>query len=871
MNNDIINKDLWFYDFEVFPYYWLVEFKNRKTGERVEIDSVSNTSQDLINFYNLHKNDFFSGYYTKSYDVPIWQSIMAGMNPYETSKKIQNNQKVSSIIPRNIKSLYPILNYDGYDGQHSLKQIEGFMGDDIEETQVDFDLDRPLTEEEIELTKKYCRHDVDEYEKYFEYKEQDSGDFKAQLLVLDYFNLDLSNIEKTGTQLTAIVLDTIQQHTMSDEFDLRFPQTAILNKQEYKELFDWYLKPENWCYRKIFATDKKQSGNWKRENSAIIGGIPHTLGYGGIHGCIDNFHYKGIIICLDVASLYPSLMIIYELLSRKIINSKKYATIKETRIEFKKVKNIIQLALKLILNKTYGGLKDRNNAMYDPLMSNLVCIFGQMLLVDLIEKIEVEELGKLCQSNTDGIYITVDNSKNVEKIKEIAHEWELRTGLELEFEIYDEIYQKDVNNYIMIKEENGKKKYKCKGAYLKKKKPFDNDLPILTTALVEFFINGTPIEETINNCDELIQFQKIIKLTEKYHKVVLGKPKIIKLSKSGKDKYIQIVENEELINGKVQRVFASKNPLHKGIYKIKKEDDCEVAEKISYTANNIFIDNSDIHNKKCPDYLDKEYYIRLAKERLNQILTPEEVKVDNIPIFLYNCMLDNNNYIDFLKTVNEQIKPTNKVFQKYIIANCCNIYGKTKKLLDFIPYFSYLYGKKNINVNNLQKKFSSEIVNIILKNSQMNITGKTLTLKDNCLQEIFNSIPNEELKVSEILLTQADLFEELRYTNPEIDNDLWIVQNYSVNIKPTVIIYQLSTGKIEYCFVNEKIFSILPLQDGDIIKINKFQYHNALKINGKNDKGINILVEDENKQNLYIEKYSIVERLFKSKAEDNNS
>lgn len=866
MNIDIINRDLWFYDFEVFPYYWLVEFKNRKTGERVEIDSVSNSPQDLINFYNLHKNDFFSGYYTKSYDVLIWQSIMGGMNPYEISKKIQNNQKVYNIIPKNIKSLYPILNYDGYDGQHSLKQIEGFMGDDIKETQVDFDLNRPLTKEEIELTKKYCRHDVDEYAKYFELKEQDTGDFKAQLLVLEYFNLDLSNIEKTGTQLTAIVLNAIQQHTMSDEFNLRFPHTAILNKEEYKNIFNWYLKPENWCYRKIFATDKKQSGNWKRENNAIIGGIPHVLGYGGIHGCKDNFHYKGILVCLDVASLYPSLMIIYELLSRKIIDSKKYAEIKETRIEFKKVKNIIQSALKLILNKTYGGLKDRNNLMYDPLMSNLVCIFGQMLLVDLIEK--VEKYGKLCQSNTDGIYIAVDNFEMVEKIKNIAHEWEVRTGLELECEIYNEIYQKDVNNYIMIKEENGKKKYKCKGSYLKKKKPFDNDLPILTTALIEYFVNNTPIEETINDCNDLMQFQKIIKLTEKYHKVVLGKPKTIKISKNGKEKYIQIIENEEQINGKVQRVFASKNPLHNGIYKIKKEDKYEVAEKISYTANNIFIDNSDIHNKKCPDYLDKNYYIELAKERLKQILIPEEEKIDNTPIFLYNCMQDNNNYVDFLKAVNEQIKPSNKSFQKYIIADCCNTYGKTKKLLDFIPYFSYLYGKKNININTLQKKFSSEIMAIILKNSQINITGKTLVINDNCLQKIFDSIPNEELNINDILLTQADLFEELRYINPKLEDDLFVVQNYSVNIKPTVIIYQLSTGRIEYCFVNEKIFKILPLRDGDIIKVNKFKYHNALKIQGKDNNGINILIEDEKQQNLYIEKYSIVERLFKSKLED---
>lgn len=860
MENKLQDKEVWFYDFEVFKYYWLVEFKNRKTNEWIEIDSVSNNVQDLINFYNSHKNDIFSGYYTKSYDVPIWQGIMGGLDPYILSKKIQNNQNIYTLIPKNIKSAYPILNYDGYDGQHSLKQLEAFMGEDVEETQVDFDLDRPLTEEEIELTKKYCKHDVEEYSKYFEYKEKDSADFKAQMLVLEYFNLNPSNIEKTGTQLTAKVLDAIPQHTLPDEFDLRFPNTVVLNNPKYIEIFNWYLNPENWCYRKIFATDKNQSGNWKRENNAIIGGIPHTLGYGGIHGCIDNFHYKGILVCLDVASLYPSLMIIYELLSRKIKNPKKYAEIKKTRIDFKKVKNIIQLALKLILNKTYGGLKDRNNPMYDPLMSNLVCIFGQILLVDLIEK--VENIGKLIQSNTDGIYLTVENFEDVEKIKQISHKWELRTGLELECEIYNEIYQKDVNNYIMIKEEKGKKKYKCKGAYLKKKKPFDNDLPILTTALIEYFVNNTPIEDTINNCDNLIEFQKVIKLTEKYNKVIIGTTENIKITNNNKDKYIQVIKDGKQVRGKVHRVFASNRSSDNGIYKIKVENGYEIAEKLPYTSNHIFIDNGDIHNKKCPDYLDKQYYIDLAKDRLNQILSVEEEKVDNTPNFLYTCMSKSNNYIDFLKLVSQELKPTNKEFQKYIIADCCRNYGKNGKLMEFISYFCYLYNKKNLLLSNLNKKLPKNIIDIIINNSISN--GKTLKLKnvDVCLNQIFNSIEDYELPVKEILLAQADLFGKLRYVNKNLKRNIYVVQNYSITIKPTVILYQLSTGKIHYYFVNTDIYNILPIVDGDIIEVNRFNCFYSSKIIDKDENGINILEDDTSKKNIIIENYKILERFF---------
>ena len=55
----------------------------------------------------------------------------------------------------------PLNNYDvmlPLDG--GLKSLEGFMGNDIRETSVPFDIDRKLTDAELEETVKYCRYDV---------------------------------------------------------------------------------------------------------------------------------------------------------------------------------------------------------------------------------------------------------------------------------------------------------------------------------------------------------------------------------------------------------------------------------------------------------------------------------------------------------------------------------------------------------------------------------------------------------------------------------------------------------------------------------------------------------------------------------------
>ena len=97
--------------------------------------------------------------------------------------------------------------------------------------------------------------------------------------------------------------------------------------------------------------------------------------------------------------------------------------------------------------------------------------------------------------------VKVKDMKTVDIIKNVAHEWEKRTRLELEFDIYNEIYQKDVNNYIIISEDGH---YKSKGAYLKKLSPIDNDLPIINTALIEYFVHQTPIEDTINQSNKSI-------------------------------------------------------------------------------------------------------------------------------------------------------------------------------------------------------------------------------------------------------------------------------------------------------------------------------------------------------------------------------
>ena len=129
---------------------------------------------------------------------------------------------------------------------------------------------------------------------------------------------------------------------------------------------------------------------------------------------------------------------------------------KKEREPYKRFNNII-----------YGAEGDSTNPMYDPLHRNLVCIFGQLLILDLIEKIESFTI--LIQSNTDGIFLKIKRSDFL-RLDDAVYEWEQRTGLTMTFDCYKTVVQGDVNNYLVVDYKGG---IKAKGSYVKGLNPLD--------------------------------------------------------------------------------------------------------------------------------------------------------------------------------------------------------------------------------------------------------------------------------------------------------------------------------------------------------------------------------------------------------------
>ena len=131
-----------FYDFEVFKHDWLVVILDM--DDQTE-HVIINDSEQLKKFYESHKTDIWVGYNSRNYDQFILRAILLDFDPKKVNDWIIVKDK-SGWMFSNLFWKIPLNNYDVMSNPPiGLKTMEGFMGNDIKETSVPFDLDRKLT------------------------------------------------------------------------------------------------------------------------------------------------------------------------------------------------------------------------------------------------------------------------------------------------------------------------------------------------------------------------------------------------------------------------------------------------------------------------------------------------------------------------------------------------------------------------------------------------------------------------------------------------------------------------------------------------------------------------------------------------------
>lgn len=562
-----------FYDFEVFKYDWLVVVMDM-TAKQTHV--IINSPEELEALYKAHLRDIWTGFNSRHYDQYILKAILCGFDPKKVNDYIivkgNPGWKFSSLF-RNI----PLWNYDVMlNTDVGLKSFEGFMGNDIKETSVPFNIDRKLTETEIAETVKYCKHDVEQTIQVFLRRVEE---FNTMMFFIKHFKLSMNSISKTKAQLAAEILGGNRKgiNCFDDEFE--FPILDCLRLKKYKHIADWYANPENHDYS-------------KKQDKQIVAGVEHTFAWGGGHGARAKYSSSGTFLIIDVTAYYPSLQKKYHFGYRVMDHPENFEFIHDSNIEFKrKGDKKARQPFKIMDNAISGQMKQKSSALYDPMSNNSICINGQLLLLDLVE--HIEPYCELIQNNTDGIIVKLnDYERDFDILDDIVYEWEQRTGMKMDFDTFiGTIYQKDVNNYLLIDRHTGA--VKAKGGYVMKLNDLSYDLPIINKALVDYMIKGIPVERTVLECQDLREFQLVSRISSKYTHILYGDTPI-------KEKCI--------------RVFASKNPSDPGVKKVHATR--KTAAKLTNSPAHCFIFNDDVKGVSVPDKLDRQWYIDFANKRL---------------------------------------------------------------------------------------------------------------------------------------------------------------------------------------------------------------------------------------------------------------
>lgn len=273
------------------------------------------------------------------------------------------------------------------------------------------------------------------------------------------------------------------------------------------------------------------------ERTFTYAGTSYTLATGGLHSneipAIYVADDKQTIVDRDVTSYYPNLIRSLKV-CQKHLNPKAWFRIADTIVDertehkrlakdkslslIKQIKHFTAAAcLKIVANAgIFGKMGSEKSFLCDKKAMYKVTINGQLFLLMLIERLEDAGI-HVISANTDGI-VTIVPKGLEETADNICHWWEKHLGLELEFTSYSKYITEGVNSYLTVKTD-GKKKFKGRmnpKMYLEDLSKGYNS-PIVAKAVTEYFINGTPVMETLRNSKSILDFCRTQNVNRKYY------------------------------------------------------------------------------------------------------------------------------------------------------------------------------------------------------------------------------------------------------------------------------------------------------------------------------------------------------------------
>lgn len=593
----IRGKTVFVYDIEVFQNIFHCSAINTETKEihKFEISPRKNQLSELISFFkqvnlpvswndnyttncSIDSDKIFCGYNNLHYDNPVinyiieYEHVLAEKPVPVITNSIFNLSREITNSGENIEKWkrwkYQVW-FDSFDILTMLYSNKLRVG--LKEIQVTMqyknvqefvcDWSKPLPIEDFDSMIDYNINDIESTSALLDRCKKDidlrlaiEDEYGVKVLSKDGVNIGMKILTHKYLEKTGL--------TWWDIKDLRSPQAYI----PLKDVILPFIKYDSPILKSVLDEMKTQvvsPGRKGYEKNFVFGGLRYTIGVGGIHSKNDPEIIipaeDEMLIDIDVASLYPSMLIEYGFYPKHLGPEflEVYSQIRSERIEAKhngdKIKDS---TLKLALNGLSGNLQNEHNFCYSPFAVMQIRINGQLLLLMLAEKLV--ELGcRIVQANTDGLFVLLKKSV-YDKVNNVCREWEQLTKLTLEEDRFEAMYQYAINDYIAVKEGYAKKKHEfrdftavmdpktgdhikygatnAKGEtyrnmdeirkdYIKTKGMFITEVllgkglspKIIPEAIIKYFVDGIPVEDTVKGCTDIKKFLMSEKTGKQWH------------------------------------------------------------------------------------------------------------------------------------------------------------------------------------------------------------------------------------------------------------------------------------------------------------------------------------------------------------------
>lgn len=656
----IRNKVILVYDIEVFQNIFHCAIKDTETGKITlfEISNRKNQLQELVEFfkefenvegswnnsyttdYQFNTNKIFAGYNNIHYDNPIinyiidYYNVMKDKTYIEICKSIFNLSKTILNSKEGEEGIWKKWKYqqwfESFDLLTMLYSTQLRVG--LKEMQVTmqypnvqefvYDWDIPLVESKFDEMIQYNINDVESTSKLLD---RCKKDIELRIAIEDEYGVRVLSKDGVNIGMKLITQKYLEKtgQTWWDIKDLR----SSMDKIPLKDVILPFVKYDSPILKDMLDTLKKQTvspGRKGYEYKFIFNNLRYTIGVGGIHSVNDPEiiipKEDEYLIDCDVASLYPSMIIQHKFYPKHLGPEflEIYSKIREERLEAKhngdKVKNE---TLKFALNGLSGNLQNEHNFCYSPFAVMQIRINGQLLLLMLAEKL-VEIGCKIIQANTDGLFLICKKNK-YEEYQKICKEWEKLTKLELEEDRFEAMYQYAINDYIAVKEgyhkTKDKKLIKTKGMFITEVLLGKGLSPkIIPEAIINYFVDNIPVEETIKSCRDIRKF--------------------LKAEKTGKQ---WTVEYNDKIQQRINRFYVSNNGYY--LWKFKTDSGVKEYQNMlkgyAVTLHNTFYSDEDLQWKYAQGEtfesiydINYNYYISQCKKIINDI-KPKQLNLFN--------------------------------------------------------------------------------------------------------------------------------------------------------------------------------------------------------------------------------------------------